>query len=68
VLAEKTKKNPFFQNVRIQNIGPRSSVRNIEAQLKVEKANSGLRSIVNAQCEQLDVLLKQMQETKNSKT
>jgi hypothetical protein len=68
VLAENTKKNVFLQNVGIQNVGCRSSLRNIEAQLEVEKrANSDLRSVVTAQREQLDVLLKQMQETEESR-
>lgn len=68
VLAENTKKNLFLQNVGIQNVGPRSSLRNIEAQLEVEKrANSDLKSIVDAQHEQLDALLKQMQETEENR-
>jgi hypothetical protein len=49
VLAENTKKNVFLQNVGIKNVGCRSSLRNIEAQLEVEKrANSDLRSVVTA--------------------
>jgi hypothetical protein len=45
VLTENTN-NLFHQNVVIQNVGPRSSVRNIEAQLEVEKrANSDLRYV-----------------------
>ena len=68
VLAENTKKNLFLQNVGIQNVRPRSSLRNIEAQLEVEKrANNDLKSIVDAQHEQLDVLLKQMQETEENR-
>jgi hypothetical protein len=63
VLAENTRKNMFLQNVGIQNSYPRSSVRNIAAQLEAEKrANTDLRSVVNTQREQLDVLSKQMQE------
>lgn len=63
VLAENTRKNLFLQNVGIQNACPRSSVRNIAAQLEVEKrANNDLRNVVNAQREQLDVLSRQMRE------
>ncbi|XP_025826583.1 uncharacterized protein LOC112901927 isoform X2 [Panicum hallii] len=63
VLAENTRKNLFLQNVGIQNSCPRSSVRNIAAQLEAEKgANTDLRSVVNTQREQLDLLSKQMQE------
>ncbi|PUZ39078.1 hypothetical protein GQ55_9G252900 [Panicum hallii var. hallii] len=63
VLAENTRKNLFLQNVRIQNSCPRSSVRNIAAQLEAEKrANTDLQSVDNTQREQLDVLSKQMQE------
>ncbi|XP_025796312.1 uncharacterized protein LOC112876422 isoform X2 [Panicum hallii] len=63
VLAKNTRKNLFLQNVGIQNSCPRSSVRNIAPQLEAEKrANTDLRSVVNTQLEQLDVLSKQMQE------
>jgi DNA anti-recombination protein RmuC len=60
VLAENTKKNMFLHNVGIQNACSRSSVKNIAAQLEVEKrANCELQSIVNSQREQLYV---QMQD------
>jgi hypothetical protein len=68
VLAEKTRKNLFLQNVGIQNACPRSSIRSIEAQLEAEKkANSDLRSVVHAQREQLDVLSRQVRETEESR-
>ena len=61
VLAEKTKKNLFPQNVGIQKSCPRSSVTTIAAQLEAEKrANVDLR-------EQLDVLSKQMQEREEAR-
>jgi hypothetical protein len=44
VLAENTKKNQFLQNTGFQNAWPRSSERNTEAELKVEKrANAEVR-------------------------
>ena len=63
VLAENAKKNKFLQNVGIQNAQPRSSAQIIEAQLEVERtANAELRSLVNIQHEQMDVLTKQVHE------
>lgn len=44
------------------------ALRNIEAQLEVEnRANGDLRVIVDAQHEQLDLLLKQVQETEQGR-
>jgi hypothetical protein len=63
VPADNTKKNMFLYNVGIQNACFRSTVKNIAAQLEVEKrANCELQSIVNSQHEQLYVLAKQMQD------
>ncbi|KAG2640650.1 hypothetical protein PVAP13_2KG113632 [Panicum virgatum] len=63
VLAENAKKNKFLQNAGIQNAQPRSSAQIIEAQLEVERtANAELRSLVNIQHEQMDVLTKQVHE------
>ncbi|KAF0906452.1 hypothetical protein E2562_011447 [Oryza meyeriana var. granulata] len=68
VLAENTKKNQFLQNVGIQNVRPRSSVQDIEAELEVEKrANAELRSIVDTQREKMDELSKQVQETEQAR-
>ncbi|WVZ71512.1 hypothetical protein U9M48_020091 [Paspalum notatum var. saurae] len=69
VLAENTKKNRFLQNVGIQNAQPRSSEQNVEAQLEAERtANAELRSLVNIQREQMDVLSKQLKEAELIRT
>ena len=69
VLAENTKKNRFLQNVGIQNAQPRSSEQNVEAQLEAERtANVELRSLVNIQREQMDVLSKQLKEAELIRT
>lgn len=63
VLAQKTKKSSFLKNIGIHSACSRPSIRSIQAQLEVEKrANGDLRAVV-AQREQLDLLLKQVQET-----
>jgi hypothetical protein len=63
VLAENTKKNMFLHNVGIQNACSRSTIKNIAAQLEVEKrANCELQSIVDSQHEKLYALLEQMQD------
>jgi hypothetical protein len=63
MIAENTKKNMFLHYVGIQNACSRSTVKNIAAQLEVEKrANCELQSIVSSQHEQLYVLAKQMQD------
>jgi hypothetical protein len=70
VLAQKTKKNKFLQNVGIWNGQPQSgmwgsNVLNIQTELDAEKrANAKLRLIVNTQCEQMDDLTQQVKETK----
>ena len=47
----------------IKNTCPRSSVKNIEAQLEVEKrANGDLRCVVDAQREQLEEMKKKQAE------
>jgi hypothetical protein len=69
VLARKTKKNKFLQNLGIWNGQPRSgmwgsSVLNIQIEVEVEKrANVELQLIVNTQHEQMDYLSQQVKET-----
>lgn len=63
VLAENSKRNSFLQNVGIQSAPTRRSKGDLEAQLAMEKRGSNeLREIVDTQRQQLDRLLKQMQE------
>jgi hypothetical protein len=69
VLAQKTKKNKFLQNLGIRNGQPRSgmwgsSVLNIQIEVEVEKrANVELQLITNTQHEQMDYLSQQVKET-----
>lgn len=61
VLAEKTKKNQFLQNVGFQNARPRSSEQNTDGELEVEKrANAELRVHVAD-------LSKQLQESEQAR-
>jgi hypothetical protein len=68
VLAQKTKKNKFLQNVAIWNGQPHGpSVLNMETELEIEKrANVKLRLIVNTQREQMDDLPQQLKETESA--
>jgi len=61
VLAEKTKKNQFLQNVGMQDARPRSSVR---TELEAERRTSSEhRSIVQTQCGQIDELSRKFKES-----
>ncbi|TVU18647.1 hypothetical protein EJB05_34756 [Eragrostis curvula] len=67
-LAEHTKQPKFLQNVGIQIVQSRSSVKNVEAQLAAEKmANADLRSLVTTQRYQIEVLTEQLQEEKQAR-
>ncbi|TVU23547.1 hypothetical protein EJB05_25921, partial [Eragrostis curvula] len=67
-LAEHTKQPKFLQNVGIQIVQSRSSVKNVEAQLAAEKmANADLRSLVTTQRDQIEVLTEQLQEEKQAR-
>ena len=65
VLAEKTKKNQFLQNVGMQDARPRSSVR---TELEAERRTSSeLRSIVQTQCGQIDELSRKFKKSKEAR-
>ncbi|TVU24481.1 hypothetical protein EJB05_26922, partial [Eragrostis curvula] len=61
VLAEKTKKSQFLQNVGIQTTRPRSNAKDLEAQLEAEKREK------NELARQLKVLSKQVEETEQGR-
>ncbi|TVU25401.1 hypothetical protein EJB05_27896 [Eragrostis curvula] len=61
VLAEKTKKSRFLQNVGIQMTRPRSNAQDLEAQLEAEKSEK------NELARQVKVLSKQVEETEQGR-
>ncbi|TVU26092.1 hypothetical protein EJB05_28621 [Eragrostis curvula] len=61
VLAEKTKKSQFLQNVGIQMTRPRSNAQDLEAQLEAEKSEK------NELARQVKVLSKQVEETEQGR-
>ncbi|TVU26389.1 hypothetical protein EJB05_28934 [Eragrostis curvula] len=61
VLAEKTKKSQFLQNVGIQTTHPRSNAKDLEAQLEAEKREK------NELARQVKVLSKQVEETEQGR-
>jgi hypothetical protein len=69
VLADHTtKRNKFLQNMVIQDVQPRTIVRNLQEQLEEEKrANSKLRSVVNTQWEHIELLSEQVNEAEQAK-
>ncbi|TVU34030.1 hypothetical protein EJB05_15851, partial [Eragrostis curvula] len=68
VLAQHTKRNKFLQNVGIQDVQPRTSVRNLQEELAEEKrANAELRLVVTTQRENIDVLREQVHEAEEAR-
>ncbi|TVU39695.1 hypothetical protein EJB05_13128, partial [Eragrostis curvula] len=68
VLAKHSKRNKFLQNVGIQDVQPRTSVRNLQEELAHEKrANAELRLVVTSQREKIDVLSQQVHESEQSR-
>ncbi|CAO2038839.1 unnamed protein product [Urochloa humidicola] len=65
VLSEKTKKNKFLQNVKIQIVQPTSREQNPQADLAAE--NVELRAIINTQQAKMEELSKEVLETKESR-
>ncbi|TVU14719.1 hypothetical protein EJB05_38208, partial [Eragrostis curvula] len=61
VLAEKTKKSHFLQNVGIQTTRPRSNAKDLEAKLEAEKREK------NELARQVKVLSKQVEETEQGR-
>ncbi|TVU24945.1 hypothetical protein EJB05_27416, partial [Eragrostis curvula] len=68
VLAQHTKRNKFLENVGIQDVQPRTSVRNLQEELAEEKrANAELRLVVTTQREKIDVLTEQVHEAEQAR-
>ncbi|TVU24508.1 hypothetical protein EJB05_26950, partial [Eragrostis curvula] len=68
VLAEHSKRNKFLQHVGIENVQPRTSVRNLQEELAEEKrANNELRLVVDTQREKIDELSEQVRESEQSR-
>ncbi|TVT97424.1 hypothetical protein EJB05_57340, partial [Eragrostis curvula] len=68
VLAKHSKRNKFLQNVGIQDVQPKTSVRNLQEELAHEKrANAELRLVVTSQREKINVLSQQVHESEQSR-
>ncbi|CAN6194821.1 unnamed protein product [Urochloa humidicola] len=65
VLSEKTKKNKFLQNVKIQIVQPTSWEQNPQADLAAE--NAELRAVINTQQAKMEELSKEVLEIKEAR-